>query len=256
MIGIGVGINFIRFSKSGPVFDTDYQAVLNYATTNGYTLPSSAQQIKQNQLMLDLKSGGVWGRLDTFAVFATDGSSSFATIDWKRLTTYTNNNCTFTTNQGFTGNGSNGWIDTNYNASTQAVNYLLDDASRYIYHWSGSSTFDGNTFSVVYNSMRGGASVSQTINSSNNLTTSFTYTTTKGMKSIHRTSSSDVTTYNEKTGTANTQLSTVLNNINQFILRRGGVYSTNTVSAYAMGASMISQNSAFVDAMDAYINSL
>ena len=29
-------------------FDTDYQAVLNYATSQGYTLPSASQQIKQN----------------------------------------------------------------------------------------------------------------------------------------------------------------------------------------------------------------
>jgi hypothetical protein len=65
--------------------DADYQAVLDYATTQGYTLPSASQQLLQNQLVVDLKAGGIWSKLDTFAVFATDGDSDFALIDWKRL---------------------------------------------------------------------------------------------------------------------------------------------------------------------------
>jgi hypothetical protein len=55
------------------LFDADYQAVLNYATTQGYTLPSAGQQTLQNQLVVDLKAGGIWAKLDTFGVFATDG---------------------------------------------------------------------------------------------------------------------------------------------------------------------------------------
>jgi hypothetical protein len=47
----------------------DYQAVLDYATTQGYTLPSSGQQTLQNQLVVDLKDGGIWSKLDTFRVF-------------------------------------------------------------------------------------------------------------------------------------------------------------------------------------------
>jgi hypothetical protein len=56
----------------------------------------------QNQLVVDLKDGGIWSKLDTFAVFATDGDSDFALIDWIRLSDYTAfNSPTFTTNQGF-----------------------------------------------------------------------------------------------------------------------------------------------------------
>jgi len=92
-------------------------------------LPSGGQQTLQNDLLVALKAAGVWSKLDTFANFATDGDSDFALIDWKRVTDYTAfNSPTFTTNQGFTGNGTSAYIDTNFNPSTSGVNYTLDSA--------------------------------------------------------------------------------------------------------------------------------
>jgi len=108
--------------------DPDYQAVLDYATTQGYTLPSASQQILQNQLVVDLKDGGIWSKLDTFGVFATDGSSDFALIDWKRLTDYTAfNSPTFTINEGFQGNGVSSHIALNYTTNTNWVNVSQDN---------------------------------------------------------------------------------------------------------------------------------
>src|SRR6056297_1810555 len=102
MLGNGIGIPFQR--KVGGGFDPDYQAILDYATTEGYTLPSAGQQTLQNQLVVDLKTAGVWSKLDAFSVFATDGDSDFALIDWIRLITQTAvNSPTFTTNQGYQG---------------------------------------------------------------------------------------------------------------------------------------------------------
>jgi hypothetical protein len=109
-------------------FDADYQAILDYATTQSYTLPSASQQIKQNQLVLDLKAGGIWSKLDTFAIFATDGSSDFALIDWKRLSLYTAfNSPTFTANEGFQGNGTSSSIALNYTTNTNWVNVSQDN---------------------------------------------------------------------------------------------------------------------------------
>jgi hypothetical protein len=70
---ITVYSNTISVTTAAPLFDADYQAVLDYATTQGYTLPSAGQQTLQNQLVVDLKAGGIWSKLDTFGVFATDG---------------------------------------------------------------------------------------------------------------------------------------------------------------------------------------
>jgi hypothetical protein len=135
-------------------FDADYKAVLDYATTKGYTLPSASQQALQNQLLVDLKDAGIWSKLDTFAVFATDaedspgsGTSNFALIDWKRLSDYNPvNSPTFATNQGFTGNGSSSYIDTNYNPNTNKVNLTINSAS--IGFWQRSSSVAQNSVEI------------------------------------------------------------------------------------------------------------
>jgi len=114
---------------SGGGFDSDYQAVLDFATSEGITLPSENQQILQNQLVLDLKSNGIWSNLDAFGVLATDGDSDFALIDWVRLITMTaNSSPTFATNLGYTGNGTSSFIDTFFSVS-DGTNYQLSDSS-------------------------------------------------------------------------------------------------------------------------------
>ena len=238
--------------------DSDYVAVLDTATTLGYALPTFSQIIKQNQLLIDLKSAGVWDKLDTFAVFATDGSSDFALIDWKRLTQYTAvNSPAFTTNEGFMGNGTSSYIDTNFNPATQGVNYTLNDASRYAYVFTGSAAqrFEGN---LLDNNMRLGTYTLIKINSGsvNALDSAFTYTTIKGMKSIHRTSSTDVTLYNDSIGEGRTLISTDVTSENQWIFRNGGIYVDTKISMYAMGSSLITENTDFVNAFDTYLNSL
>jgi hypothetical protein len=131
MINLGIGIPFRRM---GGGFDSDYKAVLDYATSLGYTLPSAPQQILQNQLMIDLKSAGVWNKLDSFRVYATDGSAAYALIDWKRLVLCTAvNSPTFTTNQGYKGNATSSYINSNYTPSIDGVNYTLDSASIFAY---------------------------------------------------------------------------------------------------------------------------
>jgi hypothetical protein len=237
-------------------FDSDYQAILDYAISQGYTLPSAGQQSLQNQLLLDLKSAGVWSKLDTFSVFATDGDSDFALIDWKRLTQYTAvNSPTFTVNEGFKGNGTSAYIDTNFNPTIGTNNYTLNDASRYYYHKSG-------TLSAVIESNSSGANairntgISQLINGTAFINSNFNYTSSQGFKSIHRTSSNDLVLANEKTTANRTGSSSSLASANQFILRRSSLYSNTQVSMYAMGASLVVENDFFVDAINNYIDSL
>src|SRR5690606_670175 len=85
-------------------FDEDYQEVLTYAASQGYTLPSPEQQVAQNNLVLALKDSGVWVLLDILYVFATDGDSDYATLNWKDPTSHQCakvNSPTFTANSGF-----------------------------------------------------------------------------------------------------------------------------------------------------------
>jgi len=131
-LGFGLGLEYSKLSGGG--FDSDYQAVLDFATSEGYTLPSENQQILQNQLVLDLKSNGIWSNLDAFGVLATDGDSNFALIDWVRLITMTaNSSPTFQTNLGYTGNGTSSFIDTLFSVS-DGTNYQLSDSSFGVYY--------------------------------------------------------------------------------------------------------------------------
>jgi len=138
-IGIGIGIPFLR-RVGGNGFDSDYKAVLDYATSLGYTLPSAPQQILQNQLMIDLKNAGVWNKLDSFRVYATDGSAAYALIDWKRLVLCTAvNSPTFTTNLGYKGDAASAYINSNFTPSTDGINYTLNSCSIFAYI-SGATT--------------------------------------------------------------------------------------------------------------------
>jgi hypothetical protein len=128
-LGFGLGLEYSKLSGGGSSFDSDYQAVLDFATSEGYTLPSENQQILQNQLVLDLKSNGIWSDLDAFGVLATDGDSDFALIDWVRLITMTaNSSPTFQSNLGYTGNGTSSFIDTLF-APFDGTNYQLSNCS-------------------------------------------------------------------------------------------------------------------------------
>jgi hypothetical protein len=142
--GSGVTDNNISWGKSyadlagGGGFDADYQAVLDQASSLGYTAPSAAQQTLQNTLVTDLKTAGVWDKLDLFYVFATDGDSDYATLNWKAPSSFQATKVsspTFTTNQGFKGDGSSAYINTNFAPSNDGVNYQLTEASKgfYIY---------------------------------------------------------------------------------------------------------------------------
>lgn len=247
----------------GVAYDTDYQAILDYATAQGYTLPSDAQKTLQNQLLVDLKSAGIWSKLDTFANFATDGDSNFALIDWKRLTQYTAvNSPTFTTNQGFKGNGISSYINTNFTPSTNGVNYQLDNASRYFYGFDAlnAARFEGNLDNV--NNMRysnfipGYDNIKINSGVSNLMSSAFQYDLSSEMKSIHRTSSTDIMLYNAKIGGNRTLTSVGLPTSNQTLFRVGTNYVAVGAKMYAMGASLISENDDFVDAFENYLNSL
>jgi len=125
-----IGWGNIYADLAGGSFDADYQAVLDYATTQGYTAPSAAQQTLQNTLVTDLKTAGVWDKLDLFYVFATDGDSDYATLNWKAPSSFQltkTNSPTFTTNEGFAQSGT-AYLDSGYDLLTDGTNYTQDDA--------------------------------------------------------------------------------------------------------------------------------
>lgn len=246
--------SFFGFQFDGG-FDSDYESILNYATTQGYTKPSAAQQIKQNKLLVDLKTAGVWSKLDTFAIFATDGNSDFALIDWKRLTQYTAyNSPTFSTNGGFTGNGTSSYIDTNFNPTVGTNNYLLNDAGRF--YWVDNRTgvqWEGVSSGGI-NDSRNATSNLHRINSS--VFNASVVFNVDEFHAINRTSSTNVEVFTNTTQFSRTATSTSIFNSNQFILRGGGTYNGSRFRMYAMGGNLVAENTDFYNALNTYFTSL
>jgi len=245
-------------------YDIDYQAILDRATTLGYTLPSDSQKIIQNQLILDLKSNGIWSKLDVFYVFANDGSEEFATLNWKNPLLHQCtliNSPSFITNIGFQGNGTSSYIVTNFTPSVDGVNYQQDNASRY-YWLSVAPTvgfrIDGTSDASLHlNSSRYQNIANQFVNSNNTLNTVFNMPSFgTGMFGFNRTSNTNIEIFADTSQTSRTQTSTGLSTQSQFIFRQGGVYSNAQLSFYSMGASLVSENTNFFNSINTYLTSI
>lgn len=246
------------------LFDVDYKAVLDRGTALSYTLPTLAQQKLQNTLLMNMKTDGVWAKLDVFYNFANNGSQEFGTLNWKSPTTRQSTligTPNFISNQGFQGTGTS-YIDTNFNPTIGTNNYVQNNASRYVYMYTaGVSTnvsLDGILLNTRNSITRSSSSAQRINQAALNITPNFDFTATKGMKSIHRTNSTNVELFNDTTQGSRTVLSSAMENSVQTILRGSSatVFGTHTISMYGMGASLVSENAAFVADYNTYINAI
>jgi len=255
-------------------FDSDYQAVLDRATTLGYTLPSDAQQAKQNQLVEDLKAAGIWSLLDVFYVFATDGNNNFATLNWKSPSSYKltiTGTVTFTTNQGFNSNGTNGYLATGWNPNTNGVNFTLNSASisTYIYNHVTENRYDLGTAPNFTGSgpwlyFRGDDGFGSAITAVNAGTTSVTANSGNSVGFWMSQRKDATNNYIFKNGSqvdSEADASTAVPNAELFLLcvRNGtaaSFFSTKKLSMFSAGASLNGLESAFYTAWNTYLTSL
>ena len=135
MLGLGLGIS--KHRKVGGGFDAAYQAVLDEGTSNGYTLPSEAHQILQNQLVVDLKSLGVWDKMDAFYSLAGSGDMDFSLINWISPGTYTNtiNSAPVKSASGIAFDGVDDYIDLGVIPGTDGGNWDIEEGSIGIVHF-------------------------------------------------------------------------------------------------------------------------
>ena len=252
-----------------PSFDSSYQAVLDYASGQGYALPSAGQQILQNQLVLDLKAAGIWDQLDLFYVFATDGDSDYATLNWKDPTQFQCskvNSPTFTENVGFNGNGSTSYLNLNWDPANNGVNYTLDDADIVEYTtaeqlggYSGSRNANnaGMYWNVFNMGFSGGNIRINNINS-----TPVSYTPIEGLYFMGRSDNDTITTrINNGTLLTTTQASVELSSNDVYIGAlnsngSAGNFHSRTSSLVAIGGHMTDLHSAFYNAWTTYLTSL
>lgn len=120
-----------------PANTTSWTSQYNTVYDSWTNKPSAADSEKYNALIKSWIDDGVWAKKDVlynFAIHTNDDGEALK--NWKNPGTHDAtlvNAPAFVAYEGFTGNGTTSYIDTNYNPGTDAINYALDDASVGIY---------------------------------------------------------------------------------------------------------------------------
>lgn len=104
----------------GVDYDADAEAVFAAFTTP----PSDTRKGHINDLVVALKTAGIWTKIDVLYLYAAADAQA-ALVNWKNPGTYdgtATNAPSFTTDRGFTGNkGGGAHIDSNFNAATAST---------------------------------------------------------------------------------------------------------------------------------------
>ena len=125
-----------QFTGDGIAEETETSTLFS-ALTGTYSL---ARRIAANSLIKSLKDAGYWSVIDRLFIFAAPNGSTDGLRDWKNPTrtasvSGTNTPVTWVNDRGFTGNGSTGFVDTNYNPSTETGDNLTA-SSAFLGVWS------------------------------------------------------------------------------------------------------------------------
>ncbi len=101
------------------------------------TLPSTGVQEHQDRMVKRLVDKGYWNRMDALYIFAQESNGAGeALLNWRNPGTYNGtaiNSPAFTSLQGFTGDGSTSYINTNFNPAVDGVNFAQNSASFGVY---------------------------------------------------------------------------------------------------------------------------
>lgn len=137
---IGLGLSIPKLAVSGQAGDgADYGNEATALVAAMTTRPTEARIALINTLINSLKTAGVWSKLDVLWITAAHDAQA-ARLNWKSPGTFTlteTSSPTFTTDRGYTGNGTSSYLTTGWIPSTNGVNYTQNNAS--LFAWSRTS---------------------------------------------------------------------------------------------------------------------
>jgi hypothetical protein len=139
-----------RIRAVGPLrtFENESMDLLTRFTTNA----TGARAVIIDDTIRQLKAVGVWSKLDAFYMLAAAASDQ-ALLNWKSasFTCTTNGTITFTADQGYAGNGSTGYLDTNFNPSTAGGGFAQNSVHLGLYSRSSiaSTELIGNQAALL-----------------------------------------------------------------------------------------------------------
>ncbi len=146
----------VASSLPGVTYDSDYQALLDHATTEGITHPGASAKQAGSDLIAALKTAGAWSDMDALYVFASGSTDEdFALLNWVDPGTDDASKIgspTYSSTQGFTTVSTTDIINTNFVPSTDGTNYTQNDCGLGLYVPSSTATVN-----VAAQSAAGGA---------------------------------------------------------------------------------------------------
>ena len=106
------------------VYDSSYQAVLDYYAAEGIEIPDSTEKSISNQIIVDLKAAGAWNKISSFFRFKGTATTAAKLVDWKRLSNGSSLGSVTWSNTGAKGNRSNAYIDTKFIPNSDGISTL------------------------------------------------------------------------------------------------------------------------------------
>lgn len=234
-----------------------------YFTAAGITDP--ARQDLINTLFNGLIGDGVWARLDMLLLFAnlTSGAALVNAINPAQAATLVNAP-TFTTDRGFTTNGTTSYVDTGFNPATAGGKYTQTLAYFGIYvnaetQFSASPAgwFDGAD-GVTVNPRTAADASNGRANQAAVITVAAPGTSAIGLTAINRLSNSNVRlTRNGVLIQSGTDVSTALNSNNLYVGRSAtAAYGAGRFAICAIGSLNAALDLAFYNRINTYLTAI
>jgi hypothetical protein len=246
-------VNSLQYNLGREV-DTEYLAILQYAIDEGYTIPSPDQRALQNKLLTDLKRAGIWDKLDGFYIYATDGDADYAKLDWKNPNIYpttVTGTVTLAKNIGLEVGNTVSSINARYINTKPNSNFSTTNACYYYYPYlyAGSISMLGGNQSFLRVRDRNTGEVN--INGTANTSGTYVITGNRALKSVQFTAPQTMVITNGKTRYNITTATTALTpyDVNGAVSFSG----PSQFSLFAYGATLVDENSDFVDAVESYL---
>jgi hypothetical protein len=253
-------------NRGGVVFSTQYQAVLTYATSQGWTLPTAGQQVVQNNLMVSLVSAGIFAKLDALYITATNGSPQFSIINWispgsNSLVATGSPPPSFSSNEGWVANASPGqaFMNTGF-VFTNAAPQKLRTADATAFVWVSTAVLGAT---ILGNS--GNPTTLRILNTNNNNQRIMTNTNTAvqidfrgtGLKASYSIASNSQRYYNDTTLRSTQAITSAApNTTNPVTLYRSLItYGSNGLVApiFGFGANIEANHSTLYTALNTYM---
>lgn len=183
------------------IFQPEIQGIIDRATLEAFAIPSQTTLKALDFFVKVMKEFELWDGFDQLFNFAynDDLLSDFSRINLRHpaddlMTIY--GGITYS-EDGFKGNGVDGYLMPHFIPMTNSVNYTMNNAGRgaYIFDDYSGEKFFGNTDNGSYNSMFNGYSIGHRLNGSNINTSSIL--AGKGLKTMYRDNSEDLRLYTD-----------------------------------------------------------